>query len=181
MEEKMGVGKGGSFKGGVEFSMLHSLVQSAEVRHPAPVFFVTIPRIKSMPRIVKGHRLFGTRWTFPLLPEESSDEFQMVTAKGTIGLGRDYDIYLGKQKIGRVDHQRAQKDIEIQIYDEFCAKDKVFVMLLTLFGCVCNFMKETEEMVARYSKAMKDTGTAEGFKAPKPEMDLFKNPRMLRK
>ena len=44
MEEKMGVGKGGTFKGGVEFSILHSIVQSTEIRYPAPVFFIQTPR-----------------------------------------------------------------------------------------------------------------------------------------
>jgi len=68
LEEKMGVGKGGNFKGGVEFSITHSLVQSAEIRYPAPVFFIQSPRTTSLPRIVRGHRFIGTRWTFPVLP-----------------------------------------------------------------------------------------------------------------
>ena len=44
MEEKMGVKKGGTFKGGIELSYTHSLIQSAEVKYPAPVFFTHIPR-----------------------------------------------------------------------------------------------------------------------------------------
>ena len=180
LEEKMGVGKGGNFKGGIEFSILHSLVQSTEIRFPAPVFFIQTPRTTNLPRLVRGHRFIGTRWTFPLLPEEKGDALQMIVAKGTIGMGNDYNIFLGKKKIGRVDHQRVTKDVEIEIYDEDYANDKTFVEYLTLFGTVCFFMKEAYKIVKNFSKDMKDTGTS-AYLPPKMEMDLFKNPRMIRR
>jgi hypothetical protein len=180
LEEKMGVGKGGNFKGGVEFSITHSLVQSAEIRYPAPVFFIQSPRTTSLPRIVRGHRFIGTRWTFPVLPEEKDDQFIIVVAKGVIAPGNDYNIMIGKKKIARVDHQRVTKDVEIEIYDEDYANDKVFVEYLTLFGCICFFMKDAYKIVKNFSKEMKDTGTTE-YKPPKMEMDLFKNPRLMRR
>ena len=180
LEEKMGVGKGGSFKGGVEFSILHSLVQSTEIRYPAPVFFIQTPRTTNLPRLVRGHRFIGTRWTFPLLPEEKGDALQMIVAKGTIGMGNDYNIFLGKKKIARVDHQRVTKDVEIEIYDEDYAKDKTFVEYLTLFGIVCFFMKEAYKIVKNFLKDMEETGTS-AYLPPKMEMDLFKNPRMIRR
>ena len=180
MEEKMGIGKGGSFKGGVEFSILHSLVQSTEIRYPAPVFFIQTPRTTNLPRLVRGHRFIGTRWTFPLLPEEKGDALQMIVAKGTIGMGNDYNIFLGKKKIARVDHQRITKDVEIEIYDEDYAKDKTFVEYLTLFGIVCFFMKEAYKIIKHFLKDMEETGTSQ-YKVPKMEIDLFKNPRMIRR
>ena len=180
MEEKMGVGKGGSFKGGIEFSILHSLVQSTEIRYPAPVFFIQTPRTNNLPRLVRGHRFIGTRWTFPLLPEEKGDALQMIVAKGTIGMGNDFNIFLGKNKIARVDHQRVTKDVEIEIYNEDYAKDKTFVEYLTLFGCVCFFMKEAYKIVKHFIKDMKESGTSQ-YIAPKMELDLFKNPRMIRR
>lgn len=180
MEEKMGVGKGGTFKGGIEFSILHSLVQSTEIRYPAPVFFIQTPRTITLPRIVRGHRLIGTRWTFPLLPEEKGDQLQMVVAKGIIAPGNDFNLMIGKKKIARVDHQRITKDVEIEIYDEDYANDKVFVEFLTLFGCVCFFMKDAYKIVKRFLRGMKETGTSE-YQPPKQEMDLFKNPRMIRR
>lgn len=180
MEEKMGVGKGGTFKGGIEFSILHSLVQSTEIRYPAPVFFIQTPRTTSLPRIVRGHRLIGTRWTFPLLPEEKDDQFQMVVAKGIIAPGNDFNIMVGKKKVAKVDHQRVTKDVEIEIYDEDYANDKVFVDSLILFGCVCFFMKDAYKIVKHFTKEMKKTGTSD-YEVPKQEMDLFKNPRLMRR
>ena len=180
MEEKMGVGKGGSFKGGIELSYTHSLVQSVEVKYPAPVFFTHIPSTPMMARVVRGHRLFRTRWSFPLLPEEKGDQFQLVIAKGTIGFGNDYDVYLGEVKIARVDHQRITKDVEIEIYNEDLAKDKPFIIILTLFGCICFFMKDIQKEINKYYKQLRDTGTTD-YKVPKFELDLFKNPRMIRR
>lgn len=180
MEEKMGVGKGGSFKGGIELSYTHSLVQSVEVKYPAPVFFTHIPSTPMMARVVRGHRLFRTRWSFPLLPEEKGDQFQLVIAKGTIGFGNDYDVYLGEVKVARVDHQKITKDVEIEIYNEDLAKDKSFIIILTLFGCICFFMKDIQKEIKKYYKQLRDTGTTD-YKVPKFELDLFKNPRMIRR
>jgi hypothetical protein len=180
LEEKMGVGKGGNFRGGIEFSILHSIVQSTEIQHPAPVFFIQTPRTTTLPRLVRGFRIIGTRWTFPLLPEESGDQVVMVVAKGTIGFGNDYDIYIGKTKVARVDHQKMTKDVEIEIYDEDYAKDKEFVDYLTLFGCTCFFMKDAYKIVKDFIKDIRDTGTTD-YKPPKMEMDLFKNPRLMRR
>ncbi len=172
--------KGGNFKGGFELSITHSLIQSSEVREPAPVFFVQIPNMTYLTKIVKSYRLTGTRWNFPLLPEKKEDKLQVVTAKGKVGLGVDYDIFIGKKKIARIDGQRVQKEWEIDIYDENYAKDKTFVMLLILFGCICNFMKSATKLIEKFYKPMKDTGTTD-YKPPKLEMDLFKNPRLMRK
>ncbi len=180
LEEKMGVGKGGTFKGGIEFSILHSLVQSAEIRYPAPVFFIQTPRTTSLPRIVRGHRYIGTRWTFPLLPEETDDQFQMVVAKGVIRPGNDFNILVGKKKVAHVDHQKITKDVEIEIYDEDYAKDKVFVESLLLFGCICFFMKDAYKIVKHFVKDMETTGTSD-YPVPKSELTLFKNPRMMRR
>ena len=180
MEEKMGVGKGGTFKGGVEFSILHSIVQSTEIRYPAPVFFIQTPRTTNLPRLVRGHRFIGTRWTFPLLPEEKGDRLQMVVAKGKIAPGNDFNIMVGKKKVAKVDHQRITKDVEIEIYDEDYAKDKVFVEYITLFGCVCFFMKDAYKIVKHFVKNVVDTGTSD-YEPPKQEMTLFKNPRMIRR
>jgi len=180
MEEKMGVGKGGTFKGGVEFSILHSIVQSTEIRYPAPVFFIQTPRTTHLPRLVRGHRFIGTRWTFPLLPEEKGDQLQMVVAKGVIAPGNDFNIMVGKKKVAKVDHQRITKDVEIEIYDEEYAKDKVFVEYITLFGCVCFFMKDAYKIVKHFVKDVQDTGTSD-YEPPKQEMTLFKNPRMIRR
>ena len=88
--------------------------------------------------------------------------------------------FLGKKKISRVDHQRGTKDVEIEIYDEDYAKDKTFVEYLTLFGIVCFFMKEAYKIVNNFLKDMKETGTS-AYLPPKMEMDLFKNPRMIRR
>ncbi len=178
LEEKMGVGKGGNFIGGVEFSITHSLIQSFEVRHPAPVFFVQMPRRPHLIRIVRGWRLKGTRWTWPLLPEQAGDKFQMVKAKGTIGLGRDYDIYFGETKVARVDMQRIEKDVEIEIYDEAAAKDTEFCTILALFGAMCFFMKDCEDIIEKFYKTMKETGTTD-YKVPRSEEILFRNPRFM--
>jgi hypothetical protein len=178
MEEKMNIGKGGNFKGGIETSVAHSLVQSFEINHPAPVFFVQLPGNKNLIRIVRGWRLKGTRWTWPLLPEEAGDKLQMVKAIGTVGLGRDYDIFIGDVKVAKVDSQRITKDVEIDIYREKLAKDKEFVMILTLFGCVCRFMEECEDLIAHFFKGMKETGTTD-FKPPRREIILFRNPRFV--
>jgi len=178
MEEKMNIGKGGNFKGGIELSIAHSLVQSFEIKHPAPVFFVQLPGNPNLIRIVRGWRLQGTRWTWPLLPEEAGDKLQMIKAKGTVGLGRDYDIYLGDVKIAKLDSQRVTKDVEIDIYDENYAKDKEFVMILTLFGCVCMFMEKCEDLVNHFYKGMRETGTT-SYKPPRREVILFRNPRFV--
>jgi hypothetical protein len=180
LEEKMGAQKGGNFKGGIELSYTHSLVQSVEVKYAAPVFFTHLPGTPMMARIVRGHRWFRTRWSFPLLPEEKEDQLQLVINKGTIGFGNDYNVYLGDIPIGRVDHQRVTKDVEIEIYNEDLAKDKTFVMILTLFGCICFFMKDIRKEIKKFYKTLRDTGTTE-FKPPKFELDLFKNPRMIRR
>ena len=183
MEEKLTdshTAKGGNFKGGVEFSVAHSLIQSYEVKTPAPVFFMQIPRTIHLARAVRGWRIVGTRWTWPLIPEEKDDKLQVVRAKGIVGPGRNYWIYIGDQKVARVDGQVVQKNFEIQIFDETFAKDKSFVMYLILFGCACNFMKDAEKMVKRLYKKMKKTATTD-YKIPKQELSLFRNPRMMRR
>jgi hypothetical protein len=181
MEETMdSKAKGGNFKGGVELSVTHSLIQSYEIKHPAPVFYAQIPGVIVLIRFVRGWRLIGTRWTFPLLPEQKGDKLQMVLAKGVVGPGRNYKLYVGKKLIARVDGHPIQKEYEIEIYDEDYAKDKTFIRYMTLFGIACNFMDESRKVVKRLFKKMKSTGTTD-YKPPKTEMDLFRNPRMMRR
>lgn len=181
MEESMdATPKGGNFKGGIELSVTHSLVQSYEIKHPAPVFFMQIPRTIYLSRCVRGWRLMGTYWSWPLLPEQKDDKLQIVTAKGIVGPGRNYWIYIGDQKIARIDGQRVQKNFEVQILDEAYAKDKMFVMYMILFGCACNFMHDAEKMIKRLYKKMKKTGTSD-YKIPTQELYLFRNPRMMRR
>ena len=181
MEETMdSKAKGGNFKGGLELSVTHSLIQSFEIKTAAPVFYAQIPGLKVLIRFVRGWRLFGTRWTFPLLPEEKGDKLQMVLAKGVVGPGRNYKLYIGKKLIARVDGHPIQKEYEIEIYDEDYAKDKIFLRYMTLFGIACNFMDEARKVVKRLYKKMKSTGTSD-YKPPKSEMDLFRNPRMMRR
>lgn len=181
MEETMdSTAKGGNFKGGVELSVTHSLIQSYEIKHRAPVFFFQIPGIINLIRCVRGWRLLGSRWTFPLLPEQKGDELQMVHAKGVVGPGRNYKMYIGKKLIARVDGHPIQKEYEIEIYDEDYAKDKTFQRYMILFGCTCNFMNDASKLVKRLYKKMKSTGTSQ-YKPPKQELDLFKNPRMMRR
>ncbi|TFG03445.1 MAG: hypothetical protein EU542_02435 [Promethearchaeota archaeon] len=172
--------KGGNFKGGVELSVTHSLIQSYEIKHPAPVFFFQVPGIMNLVKLVRGWRLIGTRWTFPLLPEDKEDQLQIVLAKGVVGPGRNYKMYIGKKLIARIDGQPIQKQFEIEIYDEDYAKDKTFIRYMTLFGCACNFMDDAVKMVKKLYKQMKNTGTSI-YKPPKQELDLFRNPRMMRR
>jgi hypothetical protein len=172
--------KGGNFKGGVELSVTHSLIQSYEIKHPAPVFFFQIPGIINLVKLVRGWRLVGTRWTFPLLPEDKEDQLQMVRARGVVGPGRNYKIYIGKKLIARIDGHPIQKEFEIEIFDEDYAKDKTFLRYMTLFGCACNFMNGAAKMIKKLYKQMKNTGTTT-YKPPKQELDLFRNPRMMRR
>ena len=183
MEEKVtdaGSAKGGNYKGGLELSVTHSLIQSYEIKHPAPVFFMQVPRIRNLTRVVRGWRLVGTRWTWPLLPEEKDDKFQIVRAKGVVGPGRNYNIFIGDVKIARVDGQVVQKNFEIEIYDKAYAKDKTFLIYLILFGCMCNFMKQAEKIVKKLYKQMRKSATSD-FKPPRSELMLFRNPRMMRR
>jgi hypothetical protein len=181
MEESMEARpSGGNFKGGVELSVTHSLIQSYEIKHPAPVFFFQIPGNINLVKLVRGWRLIGTRWSFPLLPEQKEDEFQIVTARGVVGPGRNYKIYIGKKLIARVDGHPIQKEFIIEIYDQDYAKDKTFERYMILFGCACNFMNDAEKLVKRLYKKMKTTGSST-YKPPKQELDLFRNPRMMRR
>jgi hypothetical protein len=172
--------KGGNFKGGVELSVTHSLIQSYEIKHPAPVFFLQIPGIINLVKLVRGWRLIGTRWSFPLLPEDKEDQLQIVLARGVVGPGRNYKLYIGKKLIARIDGHPIQKEFEIEIFDEDYAKDKTFIRYMTLFGCACNFMDGAVKIVKRLYKKMKSTGTT-SYKPPKQELDLFRNPRMMRR
>ena len=181
MEETMdSKASGGNFKGGVELSITHSLIQSYEIKHTAPVFYAQIPGVKVLVRFVRGWRFIGSRWTFPLLPEEKDDKLQMILARGVVGPGRNYKMYLGKKLIGRVDGHPIQKEYEIEIYDEDYAKDKTFVRYMILFGLACNFMDGAKKIIKKLYKKMESTGTSD-YKPPKNEMDLFRNPRMMRR
>ncbi|TFF97295.1 MAG: hypothetical protein EU541_08415 [Promethearchaeota archaeon] len=180
MEETMDLGTGGNFHGGIELSIAHSLVQSYEVKRPAPVFFMQLPRTYNLARVVMGWRILGTRWTWPLLPEKKEDQFQMVTAKGTIGPGRNYNVYIGEKKIARIDGQFIQKEYEIEIYDKNYAEDTDFEKQIILFACACNFMDDVEDIIKKLYKEMEKTGTS-SYQIPKREMDLFKNPRLMRR
>ena len=183
MEEKVTdakTAKGGNFKGGFELSVSHSLIQSYEIKHHAPVFIMQIPRTIYLARVVRGWRLLGTYWAWPLLPEQPDDKLQMVRAKGIVGPGRNYWVYIGDQKIARVDGQRIQKNFEIQIFDETYAKDKMFIIYMILFGSICNFMHDAEKMIKRLYKKMKKTATTD-YKVPRKELTLFRNPRMMRR
>ncbi len=172
--------KGGVFKGGLELSVTHSLIQSYEVKRPAPTFFLQVPKTLNLVRVVRGWRVWGTRWSFPLLPEEPGDKLQMVRCEGVVGPGRNYSILLGDQKVARIDGQRVQKNYEIEIYNETYSKDKTFVIYMILFALSCNFMQVIEKMIKRLYKKMRKTGTTD-YKPTKKEIDLFKNPRMMRR
>jgi hypothetical protein len=181
MEESIeSLPKGGSFKGGVELSVAHSLIQSYEIRHPAPVFFFQIPGNINLIRLVRSWRLVGTRWNFVLLPEDKDDELQVVTARGVVGPGRNYKLRIGKKLIARVDGHPIQKEFKIEIYDKDYAKDSTFVKYMTLFGMACNFMDDAIKQVKRLHKKMKSTGSST-YKPPRSEMTLFRNPRMMRR
>ncbi len=172
--------EGGNYKGGIELSIAHSILQSYEVKRPSPVFFIQLPKDNRLIKIVRARRLIGTRWTWPILPEEKEDKFQMITAMGKVGLGRNYDISIGDKKIARIDGQRIQKEFEIQIYDKDYSEDDTFIHQLILFACACNFMQDCEDMIDALYKDMKNTGTSD-YKIPKSENDLFRNPRMMRR
>lgn len=181
MEETMDSrAKGGNFKGGIELSIAHSLIQSFEIKHAGPVFYAQVPGVKSLIRFVRGWRFWGSRWTFPLLPEEKGDKLQMVLAKGVIGPGRNYKFLIGKKVIARIDGHPIQKEYIIEIFDEDYAKDKTFMRYIILFGLACNFMDGAKKIVKRLYKKMKSTGTTD-YKVPKNELDLFRNPRMMRR
>lgn len=181
MEETMDSrAKGGNFKGGIELSIAHSLIQSFEIKHAAPVFYAQVPGVKSLIRFVRGWRFWGSRWTFPLLPEEKGDKLQMVLAKGVIGPGRNYKFLIGKKVIARIDGHPIQKEYIIEIFDEDYAKDKTFMRYIILFGLACNFMDGAKKIVKSLYKKMKSTGTTD-YKVPKNELDLFRNPRMMRR
>ncbi len=181
MEETMDSrAKGGNFKGGIELSIAHSLIQSYEIKHAAPVFYAQIPGVRYLIRFVRGWRFIGSRWTFPLLPEEKGDKLQMVLARGVIGPGRNYKFLIGKKIIARIDGHPIQKESIIEIYDEDYAKDRTFVRYMILFGLACNFMNDAKKIVKRLFKKMKSTGTTD-YKMPKSELDLFRNPRMMRR
>lgn len=128
---------------------------------------------------MSSYRLVGTRWVFPLLPEQEGDKLQLVVAKGVVGLGRDYEVFIGKKKIAKIDTVRTTKDTIIEIYDDTFSKDKMFVLCITLFGLTCIFMQECEEMINTFVKKMEESGTAD-YKIPHYEMKLFRNPRMMR-
>jgi hypothetical protein len=104
----------------------------------------------------------------------------MVLAKGVIGPGRNYKFLIGKKIIARVDGHPIQKEYEIEIYDEVYAKDRIFVRYLILFGMACNFMDVAKKLVKKLFKQMQSTGTTD-YKIPKTELDLFRNPRMMRR
>ncbi|MFX1410552.1 MAG: hypothetical protein ACFFA6_09380 [Promethearchaeota archaeon] len=172
--------KGGNFKGGIELSITHSLIQSYEIKHPAAVYIFQIPGNISLIRLVRGWRLVGSRWSFPLLPEEKEDKLQVITAKGVVGPGRNYKIYIGDKQIARVDGHPVRKEFIIEFFDEDYAKDKSFVKYMILFGLACEFMDDTMKIVKRLYKKMKKLGTTD-YKPPKSELDLFKNPRFIRR
>ncbi|GAI90057.1 unnamed protein product, partial [marine sediment metagenome] len=44
----------------------------------------------------------------------------------------------------------------------------------------CNFMDDAKKIIKRLYKKMKSTGTTD-YKIPKNELDLFRNPRMMRR
>ena len=181
MEESMdALPKGGGFKGGVELSITHSIIQSYEIKHPAPVFFFQVPGIMNLIRLNRGWRFLGSRWTFPLLPEDKDDKLQMVMAKGIVGPGRNYKIYIGNVLIARVDGHPIQKEYEIEIYDKEYAKDKTFKNYMILFGIACNFMDVSKKIIKRLYKKMKASGTSD-YTIPRTELMLFRNPRMMRR
>ncbi|MBY9002837.1 MAG: hypothetical protein KGD73_02590 [Candidatus Lokiarchaeota archaeon] len=181
MEETMdSLPKGGGFKGGVELSIAHSIIQSYEIKHAAPVFFFQVPGIINLIRINRGWRFLGSRWTFPLLPEDKDDQLQMVHCKGVVGPGRNYKIYIGNVLIARVDGHPIQKEYEIEIYNKDYAKDKTFRNYMILFGITCGFMDESKKIIKYYYKKMKSSGTSE-YKVPRTELMLFRNPRMMRR
>jgi hypothetical protein len=181
MEETMDARpKGGNFHGGVELSVTHSLIQSYEIKHAAPVFFMQIPGIINLVKLVRGWRLVGSRWSFPLLPEQKEDQFQIVKARGVVGPGRNYKVYIGKKLIARIDGHPIRKEHIVEIYDADYADDRTFMRYMILFGCACNFMDGAIKQVKKLYKQMKNTGTSE-YKPPKNELDLFRNPRMMRR
>ncbi|MFX1317173.1 MAG: hypothetical protein ACFE9T_15030 [Promethearchaeota archaeon] len=172
--------KGGNFKGGIELSITHSLIQSYEIKHPAAVYIFQIPGNISLIRLVRGWRLVGSRWSFPLLPEQKEDKLQVITARGVVGPGRNYKIYVGEKQIARVDGHPVRKEFIIEFFDQDYAKDKSFVKYMILFGLACEFMDDTMKIVKRLYKKMKKLGTTD-YKPPKSELDLFKNPRFIRR
>jgi hypothetical protein len=181
MEESMQAAPtGGNFKGGVELSVSHSLLQSYAVKKPVPVFIVQIPANINLIRFQRGFRLLGAKWWWPLLPEEKEDKYQIVKATGIIGPGRNYKIYIGKKLIARVDGQPTRKNYIVEIFDEDYSKDKTFITYLILFACACNFMTDAIKLIKTLYKKMKDSGTTD-YKPPKGEMDLYRNPRMMRR
>jgi hypothetical protein len=181
MEESMdAMPKGGNFKGGLELSVVHSLIQSYEIKHSAPVFIMQIPGNINLIRLVRGWRIVGSRWSFPLLPEQKDDKLQVITAKGVVGPGRNYKMYLGEKLIARVDGHPVRKEFIIEIYDEDYAKDKTFLKYMIVFGMACEFMDDAMKLVRRLYKKMKKLGTTD-YKPPKQELDLFKNPRFIRR
>jgi hypothetical protein len=156
------------------------LIQSIEVKRPAPVFFIISEKTSNLIQMVRNHRLVGTRWSFPMLPEEKEDVFVVVVAKGRVAPGNDYNIFIGKKKVARVDHQRVTKDVEIEIYDEQYSNDSTFVEYLTLFGCLCFFMKDAYKVLKKEFKNLLENGTSQ-YKIPRLELELYRNPRIIRR
>lgn len=177
---------GGTFRGGLELSVLNSLNLSIAAKRDISSFYIFLPDIPYITQLNERRSCLFTHYFFPLFPcgDEPISYFLM---KPKFGLGNNFKIYEKgrRKKVAVIKHRvfNIGGRFKVDIFDEDLQYHKLFPQMLILACCASRFIRKVDRVIKKIVKKKKrDTKTQEAytFEANKEELNMYRNPRYRR-
>jgi hypothetical protein len=181
--ESTGTRTGGSYQGGLEMSMLNSLMLSMAARRPLASMYLLLPDFREMTQIFQQRTVIGHHYIFPLYPvlDEPVRFFEII---GTIGVGEDFKVIeIGRKGIiAKIDEKIMNLGgrFEVEIYDPYLQRHQTFPQLMILLCAFAKFLNPIEKMIETLlSSVFHDKIDEIGyrFNAHPEDLELLRNPR----
>lgn len=177
---------GGTFRGGLELSMIDSLNLSIAAKKPLPSLYMFLPQINTLTQFYEQRRIGFKQFVFPLYPidKEPTRFFKMIA---TVGIGDDFNIFeVGRKgKVAHIDHKpfNIGGRFEVEIFADDLQTHKTFPQILILACCMIKFLDDIDKLVDSLLKDVfndKEDDVGFQFNVNPEELELLKNPRYLK-
>lgn len=172
----------GRWLGSIEEVVIEELKNSIGSNDVIPVFATTIPNYDYVLWIEKVHRRhgFGEVYVFSYLSEKEEEPVSVFKIdENRLTIGSDWDVYYGptKQKVAFIDSKKFNigGKVEINIYDEDFAKNRIATKALVLFASTIKYHNDIKERIKKRIELIKKGEWS--YKPDKGEAWLLRNPR----
>ena len=157
---------------------------------PLPVFTIILPRFEFIIRIERIYSRTGNLYVTSLITKEDKNKKEKIMDIFEINeklftLGSDWVVRRQnapkKEIVAELDGKilNIGGKVEIRIYDEELAKNRIFRMLLILFAAMTKFHKKVKKKINEVKKQLMRGEIV--IKPTHQELELMRNPRSIRR